>query len=331
MASHYDTPRNDGLIGGFELGSGRDLGEAWSSAWPRDSGLGSGEVWLLLDRMSDAASAWLHESSGLSLVVIRELLADATRPRVRLGDSGVLLTLRGVNLNPGATPEDMISIRLWADRRGVVSLHGPRLLSVDALLEKYRAGGGPNSVGDLLVTIAGGLIQRMGPVIEQIIDDLDSFEDGVVDPTRSAERADLIRVRQRAITLHRYLSSQWKALRELHAGGSELLTAQNRRGLEEVVNQVERYVEDLDEAKARAGVVQDELANQLAERANLRMYVVTVIAAIFLPLTLISGLLGMNVGGIPLASHHFGFLGVSAAMVVLALGGYWFFRRSDWL
>ena len=101
--------------------------------------------------------------------------------------------------------------------------------------------------------------------------------------------------------------------------------------MREVTDRVIRYVEDLDEARERAAVVQDELMNRLSEQMNRNMYLLSVVAAIMLPLGFLTGLLGINVGGIPLADNSHGFMVVSgllAAVVVLEIV---LVRRLHWL
>ena len=303
------------------------MGAEWAERWGDEAS----STWIHFDRKSDGAGAWLRERSGLDELVLEELLIESTRPRVVAAAGGVLLTLRGVNLNPGADPEDMISVRIWTDGRRVVSLQGPRLVAIETLLKDIRAGEGPSSVEGLLMAMISGLTARMGPVIEGINAVIDEFEDRVIDPHRTVERLELISIRQRVITLHRYLGPQAVALKQLHAIKEGVFGPERQDELVQQINLVVRYVEDLEAAKGRAVVIQDELANQLAERANQRVYAVTIIAAIFLPLTLVSGLLGMNVGGIPMASFGPGFAIVCVVSAVLGVGGFWWLRRSEWL
>lgn len=316
-----------GLIAAFDLREHRTLTADWGRAWSAVDTV----PWLHFDRKSAATATWLREDSALDAVVVDELLAESTRPGVMAAGTGVLLTLRGVNLNPGADPEDMISIRLWTDARRVISLQGPRLLAIDTLLAKLRAGEGPKSVGGLLLAMISGLTDRMGPVIEQINATIDEFEDKVIAPDQTVPRLHLIQMRQRIITLHRYLLPQAVALRELNANDLAPYGDEFRDDVAQQINRVVRYIEDLEAAKGRSVVIQDELANQLTELANERIYAVTIIAAIFLPLTLVSGLLGMNVGGIPLAANPLGFLSVTVGSAVVGVVGYWILRRSRWL
>jgi zinc transporter len=322
-----DGVQQSPLLGAFDLVTGREFG--WDEV---RSGAASGEaMWIALDRKHPEAAAWLGSRTGLDPLVQDELLAETTRPRVMFHGDGAQLTIRGVNLNPGAVPEDMISVRIWADSMRLISLQGPRLMAVDALIGQIRSGEGPRSVGQLIVAIVVGLTERMAPVIEHINETLDSCEDKVLDPHQQIDRQELIALRQRVIALHRYLSPQVGAMKLLHDREFTPIDAEQDRLLKEAINVLTRYVEDLEAARSRSAVIQDELSNQLAEQANQRVYIVTVIAAIFLPLTLISGVLGMNVGGLPGQEHPHGFLITCVMMTLLGLLALWLVRRSKWL
>jgi zinc transporter len=92
-----------------------------------------------------------------------------------------------------------------------------------------------------------------------------------------------------------------------------------------------RHIEDLDEARDRAAVTQEQLINSLSEQMNNKMYILSIVAAIFLPLGFLTGLLGINVGGIPGADSKLGF----SVFVILLVGvvGFqiWFFKKKKWL
>ncbi|MFT5425045.1 MAG: zinc transporter [Phycisphaerales bacterium] len=324
--TNHNQPAQHPLLASFDLLGRRPLGSGEELA----TATGTGPGWFHLDGTSEDAAAWLRQNSGLDPFIIDALLASATRPRiVTLGD-GILLTLRGVNLNPGADPSDMISIRIWIDATRVVSLQKSRLVSIENLIQQLHQGTGPTSVGELLVAIIAGLSERMGPVIEMIDDTLDDFEERVVDPNKVIDRMELITLRQQIISLHRHLAPQVSAVAQLHAEKFDPVTSSHRRRLKESLNKLTRYVEDLDAARSRGVVIQDELANQLAQQANQRMYTVTMIAAIFLPLMLVSGLMGMNVGGIPGGSGN-GFAIITGGVALLGVVAFWLVRRFKWL
>ncbi len=319
-----ETQGGTGLIAAFELKASRALSLDEAGA------AGDSPRWLHFDRHEEGTRAWLRAKSGLDSLVVDELVTETTRPRVVASDGGILMVLRGVNLNEGADPADMISLRLWADAHRVITLQGPQLRATGALVEACRAGSGPKSVSDLLVALISGLTARTGPIVTELSEAFDTFEDQLA-AGDEVDRAQLTTMRHRVILLHRYLSAQSSALSAFYADKHELIAADDRRRLKEELNRMTRHVEDLEAARGRGLVIQDELSNMLAEQANTRVYIVTMITAIFLPLTLITGMLGMNVGGIPWQEHPEGFWITLAAMGLLGLAAFFVVRRSRWL
>ncbi len=81
----------------------------------------------------------------------------------------------------------------------------------------------------------------------------------------------------------------------------------------------------------RAAVIQDEIANRIAEHTNRNMYTLSVVAALMLPLGVITGLFGMNVGGIPLADNKSGFLAITLLLSAVVILQVLIFRRLRWL
>ena len=146
-----------------------------------------------------------------------------------------------------------------------------------------------------------------------------------------AVRGNLSIVRRQAAAIRRHLAPQRDALDRLARWSSALLTDKEQFELREEGDHLTRHIEDLDLARENALVTQEELMNKVALEQNARMYLLSVVAAIFLPLTFITGLLGMNVGGLPGVDSHEGFVGSLLVMAVAALGLVVFFRWKKWL
>ena len=145
-------------------------------------------------------------------------------------------------------------------------------------------------------------------------------------------RHDLIGVRTQAILLRRYLAPQREAIAKVQREELSWFSRRDRAQLGEVTDRVIRYVEDLDAVRERAAVIQDELSNRMSERMNRNMYLLALVATVMLPLGFVTGLLGINVDGMPGAQNSpFAFL-----IVCLFLGGLvalqvWVLRRFGWL
>ena len=135
-------------------GSGRaeELDVAGVRAWKP----GDGWLWMHLDRTK--VEDWLRNESGLEELAVEAMLEVETRPRCVNFQSGTLVILRGVNLNPGADPEDMISIRLWVEAGRILSVRARRLMAVQDLQDRMAQGDVPTTPGGLLVAIAGSMI-----------------------------------------------------------------------------------------------------------------------------------------------------------------------------
>ncbi|MDH4321570.1 MAG: zinc transporter ZntB [Desulfobulbaceae bacterium] len=296
-----------------------------------DLGANRGLLWVHLNYASTEGQSWLYQHSGLDEVIIEALLAEETRPRVTQIGSGLLMALRGVNLTPGADPEDMVSVRLWLDRNMIISAGKRPLLSlreVDAALANKV---GPATTGEFLVEITHRLIERVGEVIDDIEDQVAEMEEEVLTAESNELRTRLADIRRQIISLRRYLAPQREALNRLQVEKVDWITEHDRMQLREISDRLTRQVEDLDAARDRAGITHEEIASRLSEQANRRMYFLSIVAAVFLPLSFLTGLLGINVGGIPGSSSPMAFTVFCLLLAALVGIEVWIFKKQKWL
>jgi zinc transporter len=324
------TPAEDGLICAYLLdsrGGGREIGWPEIRAWRPEQGL----LWVHLDRVGSESVRWLHEDSGLDPLMRDALLTEDVRPRELPVDEALLVILRGVNLNPGADPEDMVGVRIWLEPDRIVTLRHRPLMAVNDLRGALALGQGPRSSGQFLAMLSAGLIARMGPVIDELVDRADRLEDVVLTAESSELRGELANLRREAIALRRYLAPQREVMVRLSLCQAPWFGPHDRARLREVSDRTTRFVEDLDAARERAAVVQDELNTRLSDQMNRTMYVLTVAATVLLPPSLITGLLGINVGGMPGADNPWSFWLVILLLVFLAIVEVVMLRRLKWI
>jgi zinc transporter len=290
-----------------------------------------GFLWLHLDRNDEKTEEWLHTEAGIDALSAEALLADETRPRIETANGETLAILRGVNLNPGSDPEDMIAVRLWIDKDRVISMEGRSLLAIRDIAKKLEEQRGPKTAGDFLATLSARLIDRMGPVIASLEDDLDALEESLIEGPDPSIREELSRIRRMAVALRRYLGPQREVITRAVTEDADWLDKANRAQLRECSDRITRYVEELDAGRERASVTQDELAARLSEQTNRTMYVLSLVAALFLPLGFLTGLLGINVAGIPGTENPVAFLVVCVFLFLVAVVELVFFWRWRWL
>ncbi|UCC99386.1 MAG: zinc transporter ZntB, partial [Phycisphaerales bacterium] len=276
-----------------------------------------GALWLHFDYTNPQAAEWVTNNSGLGEVSASALLTEESRPRATPIDGGMLVALRGVNLNPGSDPEDMVAVRVWLDDKRVISTRRRKLLSESDMMKSFEQKQGPKTTGGFIVDLSERLISRMEGTVEDIEDRVAQMEEEVITSENHALRTRLSAIRREAIMLRRYLAPQREAMMKLQAESVSWLSDNDKLHLRETTDRVIRYIEDLDSVRDRAAVTQEELVNRLSEQMNTRMYVLSLVAAVFLPLGFLTGLLGINVGGIPGAENQSAFIVFILMLVVV--------------
>lgn len=287
--------------------------------------------WVHLDYSQPDAVAWLEGIDWVDPIIKNNLVDDDTRPRCFTGQNGLFLSLRGVNLNPGSDPEDMIAVRLWSDNQRIITSNRRNLQSLNDIRESLENKTGPQSAAGFVRLLIERLALRVETVIEQIEDDFDNLEDDMETDKETGHRSEITRIRRQAIRLRRFLAPQREALEHLLKDAPGWLGKTDKAYIFESNNKFKRYVEELDAVRDRAIVAQEEILSRLSETLNRRMYVLSLVATLFLPLGFFTGLLGINVGGIPWAESPYGFwaicliiTGIVSTVALLLKAKKWF-------
>lgn len=320
----------NGLISAYLFdGNGGGLSADWEAVrqWRPEQGV----LWVHVNYSHEESQRWIAEEAGLPSVVAEALIMEETRPRTTLIGDAVLLALRGVNLNPDSNPEDMVSVRVWATGHRIITSRKRPVHSTVDIGHLIETGSGPKNAGEFLVELIDHLTYRMEDTIEDAEDQVALLEEEVVTTGDHTTRSALSAIRRNAITLRRYLSPQREALIKLSAEGLPWFTDTHRLHLREATDRLIRHIEDLDAVRDRAAITQEELSNRHSEQMNERMYLLSLVAAIFLPLGFLTGLLGINVGGIPGADNPWAFPLFVLILAVVICCQLLYFKKRKWL
>jgi zinc transporter len=320
----------DGLIHALLLdgkGGARALDWDGVRGWDPDDGA----LWMNLDYAGKAAVDWIGSASGVDAVFAEALTDPDPRPRAVAHGDALLLIIRGINNNEGAAPEDMISVRAWIEPRRIVTLRHRASTSVQRIVSELEIGRGPTSAADLMVTLVDRVIDNVVSRVDVLNDAVAACEDEVLGEEPGDVRAALADHRRRAIALRRFLAPQRDALTKLGAAQVTWLDKEHRARLAEIGDHLIRTVEELDAARDRAAVTQEELSSRVGEAANQRLYVLSIMTAVFLPLGFVCSLLGVNVGGVPFQRDDWAFWLLCALFGVGVALQLWLFKKRGWL
>lgn len=289
-------------------------------------------VWIHLNANSAEAAVWARAQDFVPPAAIETIFAGETRPRATPYDTGLAVTLRGVNHNPGAEPEDMVSLRVWADPKHVVTVRRrpvKAIADIRDVIEKPKSG--PKSSGEFVALVVSKITRAIEPYVEEIGDSVDELEDIVLENEEKTVRGRLAETRSVAVQLRRYIAPQRDAINALSMSEIKLFDARTRLSLRDSSDAVTRMIEEIDSARERGMILHEQIMDQRSEEMNRNMLILATATAVFLPLHFLVGLLGINVAGIPGAQNPFAFWIVVA--IALSIGGalVGFFKARDWI
>lgn len=290
-------------------------------------------LWLHWDRSVPQAQQWLRETSGLHEFACDLLLEEATRPRlVPLSRESLLLFLRGVNLNPGAAPEDMVALRIYADARQVISLRMRPVKAAGVLCDALESGEGPKTASEMMLFLAEAMTDGVDLLVTGVAEQLDELEDALEqNEKKMPDRQLLLTLRRRAASVRRYLAPQREIYAQLVRAPLPWFVADDTDYWNELHNRLTRHLEELDLVRERVSLLQEAEHRRVTERMNRTMYMLGIVTGFFMPMSFVTGLLGINVSGIPGAEHPYGFLVTCALIAGMAVFQWWLFRRLRWL
>ena len=308
-------------------GGARELNDDEVARWTAADGL----LWVDIDQGNQKAQDWLMRGSGIERRVTSILLAGETRPRSLVEEGGLIVIMRGINMNPGAVPDDMVAVRIWMEKNRIVTSWRRKMFSVSDVRDALAGGKGPETAGEFLVELTSRLTVRIGAAVENIEQLLEGLDSSLSEGDTEVVRKSLSVVRRQAAAIRRHLAPQRDALDRMARSASGILSDREVFNLREEGDQLTRHIEDLDLARENALVTQEELMNRVALEQNSRMYLLSVVAAIFLPLTFVTGMLGMNVAGLPGIENPNAFLISAGIMLLLGAALVAYFKYKRWI
>lgn len=290
-----------------------------------------GLAWVHLDGNSASSKKWLErEVSYLDHLIIDALFADETRPRIINFDNGMLIILRGVNLNCDPEVEDLVSVRLWVDQSRIISIQKRNFSAAFNVSNNLENGKKIKTSGEFLYNFMYETLNLIAGSIEDFSSKMDAVENKVGENIHDATlRESIVSIRRNAMVFKRYMIPQKEVISQLKCTENEWISDWARRHFQENHDKISHLIEEIDEASQRSQIVHAEISNSIADRLNKSMFKISLIASIFMPLGFIAGLFGMNVGGIPFAADNNGFMTIMSLMFIIIGGAFLTFKRKN--
>lgn len=266
-----------------------------------------------------------------SLDEMQALMGGDDRPRSEQMGDGIAVVLHTAEADPDHHTITARVERLWLEKSRVIAIADRQASEVAAMTRFSGARRAPVSPGDLVARLALRAADRVEPIVDRLDEKLDSIEDFILETQAMPPRSRLAAVRRAAIVLRRHLLPQRDALSTLSIEDLGWLRDKDRNKLREAVAWTSRLYIEIEAISERAGLVHEQMVDARAEQMNKAMLVLAGLTAVFAPLTLISGLLGMNLAGIPFSDSPFAFWVVLLVLLFIAGLVIVWLRAKRWL
>jgi zinc transporter len=297
------------------------------SGTPADPGF----LWLHFNLAHAAADRWLRRHAGLTDTFFEALSEGLHSTRIERDDAALIAVINDVRFDFAFESSDIATLWISVDRRLVVTARQSALRSVDQLRTAIKRGEPIRSTVELLERLLRAQADVLVDVVRGVTQRVDQIEDQLLAGKLDHKRTRLGGLRRLLVRLQRLLAPEPAALFRLLQTPPAWMAPRDVDELRQSTEEFSVALRDMATLQERIKLLQEELAAAVNEGTSRSLFVLTVVTVLALPINILAGLFGMNVGGIPLAENPHGFwILVSVVIAFTAVAGWLAFRgRRD--
>lgn len=317
---------HDPVSGSTEIGDAALL-ERWEAA-------GDQVVWVDFDRHDPAETRkLLQDRCGINRLAVDDALRDRHPPKLEWFDDYFFLLVKGFTADTDDIDFAVVHISTFVGRNFLLTVHALRSPSADSLWQGCVEGSVDVSRGSvhLCYRLLRRVFDRYTPIILGLEGRLDELEELIAERPSDELLLELVGYNSRLKKLRRTFGYQQASMDELRQAESPLFSADSEHEFQDAFEHMERM--------ASLCALMQELSKDLMEgyislnghRLNNIMKTLTIASVIFLPLTFVAGIYGMNFDNMPELHTRTGYFVVVGIMVLIASSLLFVFRRARWL
>lgn len=285
-------------------------------------------MWLHFNLNHAQAERWMAQHAHLPDAFFEALKDGSHSTRIERDEDALIAIVNDVHFDFGFEPSDISTLWISVGPRLVITARSQPLRSVDALRTAVRHGHAPRSsvalLEQLMRTQADGLVE----IVRVVTTRIDTIEDELLAGRLDHKRARLGVLRRLLVRLQRLLAPEPAALFRLLQHPPAWMADGDVQELRESTEEFSVVLRDMQGLQERIKLLQEEIAASVNEDNNRSLFVLTVVTVLALPINILAGLFGMNVGGIPLADHKHGFWIVVSIVLGFTLVAAWLAFRN---
>ena len=315
----------------FTIGApATELNAAQAVQWLENRGASDGFLWLHFSLTNSASERWMQAHLTLPETFYEWLHAEAVSTRLEQDDSALVGLMHDVRFDAAVDDSEISSVSICMDPHLLVSARLRPLRSIDRLRVGVRAGQAFGSSADLLSQLLRDQAGVLADIVRQCTVRVNAIEDRLLASRLGVSRRELGTLRRSLVRLQRLLAPEPAALFRLLSRPPAWLSAADVQEMRGAAEEFSAAVTDALALAERVRLLQEEFAALTNEQTNRTLFTLTVVTVLALPINMVAGLFGMNVGGIPFAQYRHGFAVVLVALlIVTGWLGYLASKRRD--
>ena len=288
-----------------------------------------GPLWVHLDQIQTIPE-WLKDQQAIDPTLLQSLLAESRRLRVEVVDhENLVIVFRTVNVAAAFTADLTEDTRACLSPMRALTISDSHLGIFEDCAQQIESGRGPKTIPEFLVRLMDNIVKRAELGVLQIDADMTDVElDQEKGTVIEADRPRAIR--RRAMQLRRSMTPYREVLVQLNHLRLQWLRDKIQDAWDPMVEDAAQVVEEVNGILDHARLVQESISDRLAKELNQRVYVLTLISGMMLPLTFLTGLFGVNLGGIPGANSPWAFALFCIFIGIIGVCQFLVFRRLRW-
>lgn len=288
--------------------------------------------WIHLDYLSPKNIDWLKATKRIPDIAKTVLISrnqPANEIRFDLNDA-LLVVLKGVNITPGDKPDPIVTLRFYINGTCIISTRHQKVNAISELKRDLDQKIGPVDSADWLIQISDNLANYANVAVQQVHGQVIHLEDSVLTHQELAPHRKIGIIRQQLILLRRNLAQQRDIFMKISTERLSWIDDNDRRHIHDVATGLNNYINDIDTCLIRLSSIVEQINTLLTESINKRIYIMSVFATIFMPLTFFASLIGMNLEGIPFAEENWSFTFYTGLFFVLGIFLCLWFKKKRW-
>lgn len=286
-----------------------------------------GPRWLHFSLLDNRARTFLEHCPQLPDEARSTLVEPSVRMHLQMLHESFVVVLGDLHHDFDADPDGFGVLRVFVSQDMMLTCREHRLTCVDRLRRRLTGGDVATTPLELFEELIRELVEGFARVSVNLSEVVDDAEDQILAGHVKDHRAELGRVRRLLARLRRHVNANRSALLPLPKR-IDVGDAEQRLRLREAIELLDAVGQDLELVTERARLLQEEIAGRQGEATNRNLYLLSILTTTMLPITLITGIFGMNVGGLPFAISSHGFWSVMLLIIGTVLGTLLFLKRS---